>query len=502
MTAAFAPAQIVAERFRVVRLIAAGGMGEVYEAEDLQLGDRVALKTVRLELAAESHAIQRLKREIQLARKITHPNVCRIYDIYTHRFPGNGSGLSVTFMAMEYLEGETLASRIHRQGRFTIIDALPIVKQLIEGLGAAHDAGIVHRDFKSPNVILVESGGLRRAVITDFGLAWTADTSSSTTATGTETLLVGSLAYMAPEQVRGEDVTAAADIYALGVVMFEMVTGLLPFQAETPIAIAAKRLNTAAPSPRTVVPDLDETWTSVILRCLEREPSQRFRSIRGVRRALNGTGVDVRDRGITARSAEPSRRRGIRSALVITGCIVVLAGAGAWWRAEHLPASPAPPADIALEPRTLAVLPFEDLTERTDDAWISNALAEMLTTELASAGTLQMVPTESTARARTEMQLPHDDSFSQDTLERLRRRLGADLVVTGSYAAIEPGPASPIRVDVRVQDTTTGVTLATLAETGTEEQLFDLVKRLGADVRHRLAVAERSSTRSPRGAIP
>lgn len=283
--------QVVADRFRIVRLIGRGGMGEVYEAEDLELHERVALKTVRLSVARDSRALERFKREINLARKVTHANVCRTFDLYRHRRdPESSEGGEVTFLSMELLPGETLAERLRRRSRMTASEALPIVQQMAAALAAAEGAGIVHRDFKSQNVILVEPedpSGTVRAVVTDFGLARFAAAASGS---GQSSLgdFAGSPLYMAPEQVEGGEVTAATDVYALGVVMYEMVTGTLPFAGDSPLEAAVKRLKESPVPPRALVPDLDARWEQVILCCLERDPSRRFSSAVEVARALAG----------------------------------------------------------------------------------------------------------------------------------------------------------------------------------------------------------------------
>ena len=189
IAAAFAPGQVLADRYRIVRFIAQGGMGEVYEAEDRELGERVALKTIRPEVAGQEGTLERFKREVQLARKVTHPNVCRLFDLGVHRIGGpDGETIEVRYLTMELLEGETLAQRIKRVGRMSTAQALPVVRQMAAALGTAHDAGIVHRDFKSSNVMLVAGREGERAVVTDFGLAHgiaeAASLEASLTATG------------------------------------------------------------------------------------------------------------------------------------------------------------------------------------------------------------------------------------------------------------------------------------------------------------------------------
>jgi serine/threonine protein kinase len=273
--AAFAPEERVADRYRILRFVASGGMGEVYEAEDLELHQRVALKAIRPHIAAERRVTERFKREILFARRVTHPNVCRIFDVGFHTRP---SGERVTFLTMELLEGETLAARLHRAGRMKTEEALPLVQQMAAALSAAHAAGVVHRDFKSANVMLVSSEDGPRAVITDFGLARGIDQQNlGDERNSTEQReLVGTPAYMAPEQVALLDISSSVDVYALGVVMYEMLTGRLPFSGETPMLTAVKRLSEPPPSPRLHCADIPSQWERTILRCLERAPADRY----------------------------------------------------------------------------------------------------------------------------------------------------------------------------------------------------------------------------------
>ena len=174
----FRPGEVVASRFRIVRFLAQGGMGELYEAEDLELHERLALKTVLSKIAEDERSIQMFKREVHLARQVTHPNVCRIFDVFRHQPPSAAGSETrepdIIVLAMEFLNGETLADKLQRDGRLTTAEALPLARQMAAGLSAAHRAGVVHRDFKSLNVMLVKPAtpdGELRAVITDFGLA-------------------------------------------------------------------------------------------------------------------------------------------------------------------------------------------------------------------------------------------------------------------------------------------------------------------------------------------
>jgi len=275
---ALAVGATVAGRYRIDRFIGRGGMGEVYQAHDGLLHERVALKTVSATLSDDAAAVRRLRREVQLARRITHPNVCRIFDL--------GEERDLVFLTMELIEGETLRQRLLARGRLDAVAALPLVAQMAAGLEAAHRAGVIHRDFKSDNVLLAGE----RVVVTDFGLArgrvvlGGSGRDPATTAAGA---VIGTFTHAPPEQLQGLPLTPAADVHALGVVLYEMVTGgLLPFAGRSAMEVAERRLRDEAPSPRRLVPDLDPRWEAVILRCLARDPAARFPGAAAVAEAL------------------------------------------------------------------------------------------------------------------------------------------------------------------------------------------------------------------------
>ncbi len=281
--ARFVAGERVAGRYLIRALLGRGGMGEVYEAQDEELAITVALKTLRLTIA-EDAALQGLKLEGLLARAVWHPNVCRVYDLGRH---GEGSA-TVWFLTMERLHGATLAQRLRDETRLPLDRALRLTEQMAAGLGAAHQAGVVHRDFKPGNVMLVGMDGGEQAVVTDFGTARAAARTDLVDPRGGSAPIIGTAAYMAPEQVRGEEVGPAADLYALGVVIYEMVTGALPFSGGSSLEVARRRLEEDAPSARSVVPEIDPHWDAVIQRCLAREPRHRFERAEDVAAALAG----------------------------------------------------------------------------------------------------------------------------------------------------------------------------------------------------------------------
>ena len=480
---AFSPGQVLSGRFRIVRFIARGGMGEVYEAEDLELRELVALKTLLSGTAQQESALQRFKREIHFARQVTHPNVCRIYDVFHHTQPRSGSVQTpekVTFLSMELLRGETLAHRVQRTGPMPPEEAFPIFQQMAAALDAAHRAGVIHRDFKSSNVMLVPTDSDKqetRVVVTDFGLAHSnaADETLSNAFTGTGELL-GTPAYMAPEQLKGGEITTATDVYALGTVLYEVITGRTPFAGATSLAAALRRLTEDAPSPCTYVPDLNGRWERSILRCLERNPSDRFSSAAEVIRALSG------DEMVAGESADQSKPRTGRLGRrpIVVGTLLLLGALAGIVAGRWLP-------DEVQSRRSVAVLSFKNLTGAADEAWLSTGLPEMLTTELSAGEKLRTIPAENVARMMVELSLPESGSFAPDTLERIRKYLGADLVVVGSYLFINGNP-NRVRVDLRLQDLTDGSLLATIGDEEYPTGITDLVSRVGGQLREKLGV--------------
>lgn len=282
----FFPGDLILGRFKIVRRIGTGGMGDVYEAIDLELG-RVALKTIRPEIASSSDILARFKQEVALARQVSGPNVCRIYELFV--IEGGLTGARSAFLTMELLEGATLSDKLHEDGPLLWKDAQKIGIEICAGLQAIHDAGIIHRDLKSRNVMLANRNGATCAVLMDFGLARRFSPSDSPTdpAFSKPGFIAGTPDYMAPEQFQGTEISPATDIYALGVVLYEMVTGKHPFEASSPVgaAVLRGRRPQHASSLRTGLPRYCD---EIISRCLEFDQKQRFQSANEAAEALTG----------------------------------------------------------------------------------------------------------------------------------------------------------------------------------------------------------------------
>jgi serine/threonine protein kinase/tetratricopeptide (TPR) repeat protein len=523
--AVFAPGQVLASRFKVVRFVARGGMGEVYEVEDLELNERVAVKTARFESSRGANDVERFRREIQLARKVTHPNVCRTFDVFRHVSvdAATGSSTETLLVSMELLEGKSLDKRVRGANRMTTDEALPIVKQLCAGLQAAHNAGVIHRDFKSSNVMLVSRGVSEssssatqspqslRVAITDFGLAHAEEHhEQSLTRTGD---IVGTPAYMSPEQIEGGLITPATDIYSLGIVIYEMLTGELPFSGDTPLSMAIKRLKAPAPSPRLRRPEIDERWEAIVARCLEREPKDRFASTDEIVEALRGGAIAARASGVSAGSASWGASASSQSTQVasttttnvapvavpwwrwplVVVAIAAIVAASIWVGVRYRGASVSgTPVAGAIAPGTtrksVAILGFANLSRRKEADSLGNVLVDSLWSQL-DTDQLRFVPTDRVDEMKQDLGLGDlSGSMSRKQADAIRKYLGADVLVTGSYNVTGAPQHFDIQWNVHLLSAADGQSLGSITVPGSETDLNDLVVHAGRLVRQKFGI--------------
>jgi serine/threonine-protein kinase len=413
-------------------------MGEVYAAHDPELGVDIAIKVLRPGLASRPGMLDQFRMEIRLARTVNSPYVCRVYDVDRHRTREGGE---VSFFSMELLAGEDLRARIRRDGPISPRQARPFIRQMAEGLSAAHKEGVLHRDFKSGNVMICpsESEG-PRAVITDFGLArlahgeWQLSEDAATPA------------YVAPEQLERGEQGAATDVYAFGIVIYEMVTGALPFTGDTALEVARKRLHEAPTPPRRHRADLAGRWETVILRCLERDPAKRYQDPRHVARALgcyDENTLTRRKLWLAAASALPL-------------------GAVAWWNWRAKP----------VDGPSLAVLPFE--VDNTELSYLADGIGDRLTDALTQIPGLRVVARAAAARFRDGARKPAD--------------AGRELRVRYLLAGSVKGNPHGLRVSTGIVEASTGFQVWSGTEEISADQAEGVSARLSRAVVHSLHV--------------
>ncbi len=415
------PGYMVANRYEVVALLGTGGMGEVYEVEDRELGGRIALKVIHPQVTFNPTALDRFRREVQLARQVTHPNVCRVFDIGHHQQHGR----EIIFLTMELIQGETLAARLKRTGRIGLEEAHSIALQICNGLGAAHQAGILHRDFKCGNVMLIGSREKLRAVITDFGIArWMRGTPDSTGNITTQGAIFGTPAYMSPEQIQGKELTVASDIYSLGLVLYEMVTGARPFQDESPWTEALKRLAQNPAPPDKFVPGLGANWNDTVLKCLAQNPAMRPRSTHEVIALL------CRARSATA-IGKQRRAMAVATALLLMAVVMATLFRHRIFVAS-LPAT-----------KHIAVLPFQFAGNDPANQAAAYGLAESL------AGNLSRLESPEKSMWVVPWKAVRDQALNDE--RHLASALGVNLLLTGDLEK----PGAGLRLHLELKDAAT-----------------------------------------------
>ena len=409
--------------FEVQAPIGAGGMGVVYRAEDTRLGRSVALKFLLPAQSFDARAAARFLREARSAATLDHPNLCAVHEVGT-------TDDGWLFMAMALYQGETLRARLTRDGPVPVREALGIARQIAEGLQAAHAAGIVHRDLKPGNIMLLPDGSVK---ILDFGLAKMADQSLSETGAR-----LGTVSYMAPEQVRGAPVDARADLWASGVVLYEMLTATKPFAGEHDIAIANAILHGEPVSPSMRRRELPEAMEDVILRLLEKDPGRRYATAAdlsadlariatpagGIRHALRRRARRARHR-LTSRSGR----------MVAAGAALALVGAGGYAAvAGDTGAPPMPPARTAI-----AVLPFRNLSADGPNAYFASGLHEEILGQLYKVPALKVIGRNSVLAY---------GGPSPPPLRQIASELGVGSVVDASVQVV----GNRVRVNIQVVD--------------------------------------------------
>jgi serine/threonine protein kinase/tetratricopeptide (TPR) repeat protein len=361
-----------AGRYQVIEELGHGGMGRVYKVQDTKIGEKIALKLLRPEAGLDEKSLERFSNELKLARKIRHKNVCQMFDL--------GEDQGARYITMEYVHGEDLKQLVRKVGRLSPGQAVGIARQVCDGLEEAHKLGVVHRDLKPQNIMVDEEG---KARIMDFGIARSL---SGRGVTGAG-VLIGTPEYMSPEQVEGKDIDQRSDLYSLGVILYEMVTGQVPFEGETALSIAHKHKYEAPEDPKKLNTQVSNDLASVILKCLEKDKTKRYQSASDVHSELGRIeqGLSTTDRTVRKRKALTSKeitstlgiRKLARPVLVFLALAVVFVLAFVFFSRKK-------PVSELVETSSVAIMPFDDLSQDKTHEYIGNGIADTLTTALST----------------------------------------------------------------------------------------------------------------------
>jgi eukaryotic-like serine/threonine-protein kinase len=449
-------------RYRIESRLGQGGMGAVYKAHDKELDRTVALKLVRPNLMADPETMQRFKQELLLAREISHKNILRIHDL--------GDVEGIKFISMAYIEGENLHQLLKKEGRLPVDRSIAIARQLCEALEAAHAAGVMHRDLKPQNVLIDREG---TAYISDFGLAKSLKAGADgITHVGQ---FLGTPGYMSPEQVEGGPVDHRGDLYALGVILYEMVTGEVPFIGESTLKVL--HLKESAKNPKLVNADLPDYLAHIIVRCLERDLSRRYQSAREVLNDLEGQHAS------RAPTIVSRRLPGGRWAIAVAALLFL--SLGGYLSVDRVFFLPPAKQSASVKPVALAILPFRNASGNAALDWLGPSLTEMLRTDIGQSPYLRAVSPERLHQIFKDLRLSANTDFDSATLGRLAEFTGADKVLRGQY--VKAG--EHIRIDATIQDPKGQRSISLKAEAPNEKELIAAIGVLARSIQQNLALS-------------
>ena len=439
----FPPGTVLGGRYQILRVLGEGGMGAVYQARDQELDRMIALKVIRPELAGNPAILQRFKQELILARHVTHKNVVRIFDL--------GESDGIKFITMEYVDGEDLRVLLKRQGKFSPKDAVHIVEQVCRALDAAHAEGVIHRDLKPQNIMRDKQG---RIVVMDFGLARSLQ-GDGMTQTGA---LVGTMEYMSPEQAMGRELDQRSDLFALGLIFYELLTGKVPYNAETALASLMKRTQERAIPASQIDSSVPKVLSTIVSKCLERDPKARYHSALEVLQQLEawelnpGISASVITRMVPSSASRvlqislpvPERRGWWWAAVVLLLSLVLLAIPST----RHLIFHEKPAAESTsgipglAEGKYVAVLPFRVLGDQKSLQYVADGLQEALSAKLFQLKEVHVASSSAVDKAAGSGQSP----------AKMARELGVNLLLQGTVQ----GTADKLRITLDLEDVAAG----------------------------------------------
>lgn len=455
---------VLGGRYEIIQLLGEGGMGAVYKALDRELDRPVALKLIRPELASNSSMLARFKQELLLSRQVTHKNVIRIYDL--------GDAEGVKFITMEFVQGRDLRSLIHEKKQFSPEEAVELMQQVCQALEAAHAVGVIHRDLKPQNIMREDTS---RILVMDFGLARTME-GDGMTQTGA---LVGTMEYMSPEQALGKELDQRSDIFTAGLILYEMLTGKMPFKADTALASLIRRTQERAIPVSDHDDSIPGALSGIVSKCLERDPSLRYQSAAEILRDLDswqgkraaatlGFHADVKPWGQTVPWP------------MIMGVVtvVVLVIVGYVFRGKLFPQK----TEAAL---SLAVMPFQNASGDQQWDWLGPSLSDMLSTDVGQSSHLRTVPSDRMQQVFHDLRIAPNSPMDSALVGRVAEFTNADTLVWGQYTRL----GDQIRIDATLRDRKHDRTIKVKSEATSEKDLPQAVDRLAGMIRQNLSLS-------------
>jgi serine/threonine protein kinase/Tfp pilus assembly protein PilF len=460
-----------ADRYEIIEELGKGGMGKVYRVEDTELKQEIALKLIKPEISADKKTIERFRNELKIARNIRHKHVCGMYDL--------GEKEGAYFITMEYIRGEDLKNLIRKMGQLSAGQSITIAKQVCDGLSEAHRLGVVHRDLKPQNIMIDKQGDVR---IMDFGIARSLEAKGITGAG----VMIGTPEYMSPEQVEGKEVDLRSDIYSLGIILYEMVTGRVPFEGDTPFTVGVKQKSETPQNPKELNPQIPDDLNRVILRCLEKDKENRHQSTAEVRTELENIekGMPTTERIVPERKPLTSREITVQFSLkkllipVLIGVAIIIAAILIW---QLLPQKEA--ISVPTGRPILAVMYFENHTgDESLDHW-RKMIPSLIIDDLTQSKFIDVLSREKLFSILSDLNQAGADSYSSDILKQVATKGSVNHILVGNYAKA----GDFIRINVTLHDARTEKTVGSEGVEGKgEESLFPMVDELTGKIKTNL----------------
>jgi len=465
-----------AERYQIIEELGKGGMGKVYRVLDKKLKEEIALKLIKPGIASDKKTVERFSNELKIARKIGHKNVARMFDLNEEQ--------GTHYITMEYVRGEDLKKLIRKIGQLSAGQAIPIAIQVCDGLSEAHRLGVVHRDLKPQNVMVDEGGNAR---IMDFGIARSLETKGITGAG----VMVGTPEYMSPEQVEGKEAGQSSDIYSLGVILYEMVTGRVPFEGDTPFTIGVKHKSEMPKDPKDVNEQIPKDLSSVIMRCLEKEKEKRYQSAGEVRSELENIqkGIPTTERVVPERKPFTSREITVQFSMkklfipALAVIALVIAGIIIWQVLPKKETIPVAPSDKP----SLAVMYFKNNTgDKNYDHWRS-ALSDLLISDLAQSKYLRVMGGDKLYNILKQLDLIDADSYSSVDLEKIASQGGVNHILLGNLTKA----GENFRINITLQEADTGELIGSESVDGKgEASIISMVDELTTRIKRNFKLSD------------
>ncbi len=462
------PGTVLGQRYEILQILGEGGMGAVYKASDRELNRLVALKVIRPDLAGNKSIIDRFKQELLLSTQVTHKNVIRIYDL------GDAEGMK--FITMEFVEGEDLRSLMLEKKKLAPQEAADIIQQVCRALEAAHSVGIIHRDLKPQNIMRDKTG---RILVMDFGLARTLE-GDGMTETGA---LVGTMDYMSPEQALGKDLDQRSDLFTLGLIFYELLTGKMPYKADSVVASLLKRTQERAAPVSSHDGNIPKQLSDIVGRCMDPDLNLRYQSAAQIMADLEAwQGGRAAATLKFPTSSKPWGQTipwhwigGAVAALVLA--IVGFVYRGVLFR----PSANAPSAPVV----SLAILPFKNATGDPSVNWMGATVAQMLSSDMGESASLRTVPSDRVNQILRDQRITPDTTLDPDTLRRVAEFTGADRLLWGQYLKL----GDQIRIDATLQDLKQQRNTPLKAEAASEKDLPKALEQLAQSVQNSLSLS-------------